>query len=633
MTAKTQRGKDVKKNHALSCLFASLHLGGLYFLLMVSHEVRAADDILKTLRPNHPRVYVTDDDLARVRESIDHDPLAKQWRDTLRAFAAKMLDEPVVEHALVGPRMLGQSRAALRRISTLAGMYRIDGRTDKRLADRARAEMLALARFDDWNASQSYLDVAKCTNAMAIGYDWLFDELSPQDRATIREAIVTKGLNEGIKAYVTRHWWTTADHNYAIVCCGGLTAGALAIADESPELARSILALTRTTITLPMSRYAPDGGWHESPAYWNYATRYNVFYLEALRSALGTDFGLSDSAGFSETGFFGIQSIGPTGKVFNYGDGGDAPAPAPQMLWMARRFNHPIYAAHERALSKDRPDIFHLLWFDADGKWPPNTSNLLPTATAFRGVGCAFLRTAWNDPQATFLGFKGGDNRANHSHLDLGSFVLEAKGERWAIDLGADDYDLPGYFNIHRWEYYRTRTEGHNTLVLDGCNQDPEAVAPIVGFAARPQGGFAVVDLSDAYKVAARVWRGIDVSREHVLIQDEIELYRPVSIVWNLHTRADVSIVREDPRRLTLRSPKASIPLELIEPAEARFEVISADAPPPQRQQPDVRNVVVRLAEGPKSVRIVVRCRTSGERAEDRPAITPMSQWIANSKK
>ena len=41
-----------------------------------------------------------------------------------------------------------------------------------------------------------------------------------------------------------------------------------------------------------------------------------------------------------------------------------------------------------------------------------------------------------SDAEALFIGFKAGDNRVNHSHLDLGTFVLDALGQRWAIDLG-----------------------------------------------------------------------------------------------------------------------------------------------------------------------------------------------------
>ena len=86
-----------------------------------------------------------------------------------------------------------------------------------------------------------------------------------------------------------------------------------------------------------------------------------------------------------------------------------------------------------------------------------------------------------------FVGFKGGDNKVNHSHLDLGTFVLDALGQAWALDLGSDDYNLPGYFGKQRWNYYRLRTEGHNTLTIEGENQNPEARAHLLAFHSDPE--------------------------------------------------------------------------------------------------------------------------------------------------
>ena len=77
------------------------------------------------------------------------------------------------------------------------------------------------------------------------------------------------------------------------------------------------------------------------------------------------------------------------------------------------------------------------------------------------------LRTRWQDGEATFMGFKAGEMGASHGNLDAGSFVLDALGTRWAVDLGGDDYALPGYFGSQRWTYYRLRAEGHNTLVIN----------------------------------------------------------------------------------------------------------------------------------------------------------------------
>jgi len=460
----------------------------------------AAEDVLAGLREGHPRLYVTPESIARLKEAVEKDPAARKWRERLEEDARMILGERTVERKLVGPRLLGESRAALRRVSTLAGLFLLDG--DRAKAERARKEMLAAAAFTDWNPSH-FLDVAEMTNALAIGYDWLFGFLSAEDRAAVRAAIVEKGLKPGLAVYASRRGWPLVHHNWNQVCNGGLAAGALAIAGEEPAVARGVLGKARVSIPRAMASFAPDGGWAEGPGYWNYATHYNVFFLSAAETALATDFGLAKSPGFAETGFFRIHSVGPLGLTFNYADAGDGAGSAPQMLWLSRRFREPAFGRHETALSANRPDFFHLAWFTAqDEKSEPAA---LPLDALFRGVDVAFFRSAWNDRQAVYVAVKSGDNRANHSHLDLGSFVLDALGERWAVELGGDDYNLPGYFGKKRWEYYRLRTEGQNTLVW---------IAELINRVQPGNGTFVALDAIDHFFLRAaspeesyRIWK------------------------------------------------------------------------------------------------------------------------------
>ena len=116
-------------------------------------------------------------------------------------------------------------------------------------------------------------------------------------------------------------------------------------------------------------------------------------------------------------------------------------------------------------------------------------------------------------------------NTATPGHLDLGSVVIDALGERWAVDLGPDYFALPDYFGPLRWTYFRLRTESHNTIQVDGRNQELQATAPIVAFNDDGYRAFAVTDLSAAYRPAVtRARRGVAlVDGRDVLIQDEID--------------------------------------------------------------------------------------------------------------
>ncbi len=74
---------------------------------------------------------------------------------------------------------------ALYRIFMLSYAYRTTG--ELKFAERAEKEMLYMAGYDNWNP-EHFLDVAEMTMALSIGYDWLYEVLSPKNRAKIRKS-------------------------------------------------------------------------------------------------------------------------------------------------------------------------------------------------------------------------------------------------------------------------------------------------------------------------------------------------------------------------------------------------------------------------------------------------------------
>lgn len=581
--------------------------------------IPAQEKVLATLRPGHPRLIGLPDDLARARKAVAEDPRAAAVYERVQQEADGLLRRrDTVEHKLVGPRLLGESRKCVDRVYALATVYRMEG--DRRYADRAVREMLAAAAFKDWNPSH-FLDTAEMTHALAVGYDWLYDVLSPDQRKTIREAIVQKGLREAEKVYRGSGWWSKSRHNWNQVCNGGIAIGALAVAEDEPGLAAYCVHQALQSVPLAMREFAPDGAWGEGPGYWNYATRYNVYMLAALESALGTDFGLSAFPGFSTTGDFRMHFVGPAGEAFNFADGGAGAGAAAQMYWFARKFDRPLYAWHEREVMRGRTAL-HLWWYDGRGG-PPGAD--FPLVRHFRHADVVTMRSAWDDPKAVFVGFKAGDNKVNHSHLELGMFVLEADGVRWAVDLGPDDYNLPGYFGRQRWTYYRLATEGQNTLWIDRANQDPKAVAPVAAFSAAPGRSHAVADLTAAYAASAsRVRRGVALIGRQVVVQDEIEGAAGREIAWQMHTKAKIEVKG---REAALSQGGRTLVARILVPPGAVFTTAPASPPPPQRQQPDVSKLVVRL-EGTKGpLRLVVLLAPEGEKDTPHPVLKPLSEW------
>ncbi|HEY1685834.1 MAG TPA: heparinase II/III family protein [Tepidisphaeraceae bacterium] len=565
-----------------------------------------------------------DSDFVAARKFIATDPQAQHWHDNLVKQAKEILNEPPATRTLIGPRLLFESRKALVRISLLAALYRIDG--NKEYAERARKELLAVSAFTDWHPPH-FLDVAEMTNACAIGYDWLYDYLSPKDRQTISSAIINLGLHPALHLLQTHTGFSTLTNNWSQVCNGGISVGALAIADDDPDLSNQILSYCRMAVARPMHTFlAPDGGCIEGPGYWNYANIYTAYYLAALRTALNTDFGFDSSPGLSDGGMFRIQSIGPTGKLFNFADAGENPGIAPEMFYFAKLFNRPIYAQEERNIVANHGDIFDLLW---DSQAPHPAQRIEPPlAEMFHGINAAYFRTAWNDRDAIYVGFKGGYNGASHAHLDLGTFVLDALGQRWAFCLGADDYNMPGYFDFKkkRWIYYRLGTLGQNTLVIDNQNQAIAATAPLVAFKSSADASYAVADLTHAYPQADQVRRGVGIFQHgRVLVMDEISLHQPANIVWQMHTRATIDV---DGRRAVLHQGGKTLYARILSPAGATFAVTNATAPPPNNPNVGIRKLTVHLhTQGPVRLSILFDIHDSQESMYPQD----LEQWVEDS--
>ena len=93
------------------------------------------------------------------------------------------------------------------------------------------------------------------------------------------------------------------------------------------------------------------------------------------------------------------------------------------------------------------------------------------------------------------------------------------------------------------------------------------------------------------------------VDRSRVLIQDEIEADKPVSIVWGFHTDAQIHI---EGQRAILTYSDANLSLQIVEPENAFFKTVSAQPPKPQAQNEGVSNLTIQLPEAVTTARIAV---------------------------
>lgn len=552
---------------------------------------------METVKP-HPRLFFTDETAKQLQEQIARDDQVRQVWEGVRLSAEHMLSEPPVRYQKEGRRLLSRSREALKRLTHLSMAARISG--DDRFVARAVKEMQAAADMPDWNPSH-FLDTAEMTLAVAIGYDWLYSKLTPENRAAFRAAIETKGL----APYLDRkkpQSWEKGGNNWNQVCHAGMVAGALALLEDDQPRAAEVVSRALQGLPHAMKVYEPDGTYPEGPGYWNYGTTFNVALISMLESALGTDFGLSQRPGFLKTGDFPLQMTGQTVKYYNFSDCGAGVSFSPAMTWFASRTHRPELLWFEEGLlqkelkeiresqGKNQADRFFplvLLWED------PGMKRTEPAIRNWYGQGpnpLVVFRASWSDPNALYLAIKAGSPGASHAHMDIGSFVLESDGIRWSLDLGSQGYNemeqrgldiwnnRPG---SDRWRIFRYHNRAHSTLLVDDQEQVVKSNAAFSEVSLEPERRHATVDLSETYRgqLAHAVRRFTVESDNSVLIDDQIEAgSKAASVRWAMVTPA--TLQPDGDSRAWLNKNGKRLRLDVLSPANAKITSWVADPPP-----------------------------------------------------
>ncbi|MCK5803464.1 MAG: heparinase II/III family protein [Lentisphaeria bacterium] len=569
-------------------------------------------ELIARVPKTHPRLLANAGQFAQLRKTVRQSPAHQALADAVIAEAKAFLKLKPSTRKMQGRRLLGVSRRVLKRTTTLAMAYHLT--EDETFVRRCEKEMLAAAAFKDWNPSH-YLDVAEMTLAMAIGYDWLHDQLAPENRVTIRTAILDKGVRLPTKSkrYAGR---MRASNNWGQVCSAGMVAGALATCEDEPELAGKIVHMGIHGVTRSMKAFRPNGCYPEGPGYWNYGTSFNVVLLALLESVLGSSFGLAEAPGFAETGAFPALACGPSGAFFNYADGGAGRGPQAAMWWLAQRFERPDYMLGERAIltrqiakmktgkragsGSGRLLPLALLWMD-DAAEPTDIRMPLHWSGGGR-VPITLHRSSWTDVNASFVGLKAGSPSAPHGQMDTGSFVLDADGKRWAMDLGAESYHgieargmnlWSSKQDSDRWTIFRQSNAGHNTLVIDGQLQVVKGSATVVRFSDDPASPHSVIDMSSVYQGSAElVIRAVSMlPSAEILIQDQLTCLKPgAKVRWGFITKG--TCPAPTGAAVLLTQKKATMTVTKLAPDDAVWIVIDTETP---RNEWDSKNKGTRM--------------------------------------
>ena len=509
-------------------------------------------------------LYFSRDDLPALREKVRSGPparMAGRLIEMCEGYVASFEPEADFEgmertrttkDLMCWEPHLSYARRNADRLQKLALAHLLTDRAE--FADLGRRVMLVNARHGEWHQYYRAFGTIECgeiCKGMATGYDWLHHALSDAERRTVEEAMAEKGGRDlagsltGIAPGLTPEGGRRfGQNNFGLVMTGGLGLIGLALEGRHPE-AGGWVDLAASYMEESIRRqYDVDGGIVEAARYWNYSTPFVLFLAEPLRRLKGRD--LYGIEAFSRTVDFPIynhSSIadGPYGTA-NFADTffREPATHACVLLRFASHYRRGDYQHFYEKWFREEPaihghhDLVHsILWYDPTVR--PEAPGL-GLVKRFRTLEWVFVRSGW-ETGATQFAFKGGPYLGGHNHLDRNSFILEAFGERLAVDSGSGPY----YTDIQRTYY--TQSVGHNVLLINGEGQKAGG-ARMTACEADDERCYVASDASEVYPQARSVAReALSLDRASLfVVRDRVVADEPPLVDWLLHTMGEVRV-------------------------------------------------------------------------------------------
>jgi hypothetical protein len=103
------------------------------------------------------------------------------------------------------------------------------------------------------------------------------------------------------------------------------------------------------------------------------------------------------------------------------------------MMFFGDQYDVPRYTLYQRERA-DAPEPLSMFWYNpqVSGDWWDG----LPLDRSFTDTNDTWvaMRNSWTDPNGLYAGIKAGKlvGHQTHGNLDVGDFVFEALGQRWA---------------------------------------------------------------------------------------------------------------------------------------------------------------------------------------------------------
>ena len=480
--------------------------------------VSPIEDMLKKIPAGHPRIAVAQEELEAYRQI----EAGQSFIDGLVTEVRDFMSESMPEEPAAIDELWERVSPMLARVNKGSIVYLI--RQDPEIGSFAVSALLSLAEWDPEgvtsyeNQDQIFRDILL---SLVQGYDYLYDLLTEGDRQAVLSAIQARAVilehpTEGLSDAVYK-LKESPYQSHGVTALGYILQTALVTYGELPEAEQWLREYLPLYLNATPVWGNEDGGWSQG---MNYAAA-SLPAGEDLRFTLYTHgiANLYQKAFYKNYDKFSAYFTGKYGGA-EFGDGSTgifSPDWALIFKTQAYLLKSP-YAAWLRANCDYGASGTYANYYMTAFPWPEEQSlDELPSAAVFRDIGWVAMHSGLTDYDNRISAyFKSSPfGSYNHSHADQNSFVIQAYGERLAIDSGYYDY----YHSPFDLGYTR-KTYAHNAITMDdGIGQASMmmgAKGEITGFLHHKAFDLATGEAAEAYNYTMDESTGIPATTERL---------------------------------------------------------------------------------------------------------------------
>lgn len=340
---------------------------------------------------------------------------------------------------------------------------------DKKAGAYAKDLLTTICRFPQWvhpwfikRGQFTYYPVGEAGTEFGIGYDCLYDIMTPEERKTVRDGL-RRNLIEGVhRGYVVDNLVANDTSNWVSNIASGSLMSQSAIYGDDPALDAEpyLSGALFKEYDLIQKGFGKDGGYGEPNGYYNFTMDGLSEALPAIENVFGID--MSDKVGRSYTELVWAGLV-KRKYTFYYGKSSGELSPLTHWAFLLPKYKDPMLGWFYNFMKSG--ETFQDALFDTESvpREEPFKQN---PVRAFRDMGTTVFKSGWETDDFVFVMRSG--PFYNHQFMDQGSFWLSDRG---SLFIERRHGSTEPYLGATCYEPWYIQPISHSTLLVDFNHQ------------------------------------------------------------------------------------------------------------------------------------------------------------------